>query len=183
MRRTRPSSKPQIGGPDFGSVMALTVFVLGSTLWASYAPLPPSKAEEMRSASDPAEHVFTGSTLVETPHDTQTRCAGSVDTVIRTQACSRAERTAWLWAASNAARGAMGERPCWWYAQKEDLAAISGITEAWAERILEARGPDGVHDLRLPGELAEQIGVHRAKVLQAHVTIDCALKPRPMVAP
>lgn len=164
--------------PDFGSVMALTVFVVGSTLWASYAPPPPSKARELRVSEDPAMHWFDQESASAAPRTDAPRCAGSVDSVVRTQPCALQERDAWLWAATNAQRRAMGERICWWYADAEALAQLSGITETWAERILVARDAEESGLKRLPAELTDRIGAQRVKILEAHVSTNCALMAR-----
>lgn len=182
-RMQRRAPKPHaVGAPDFGSVLSIaSLVVVVSVLSHAASPSPPK--EEALDVPDEAQHLFA-ETPPKEPAETKpdAQCVGSVEPVVRTQTCSRTEFATWRWAAPNVLRQAMGAKPCWWHAEVTDLAAISGITESYAERAIAAR--DALTEQgerttqRLPQELDELLGAHRMRVLVEGVSLDCAMTPR-----
>lgn len=179
-RRTPLQSNARIPqrAPDSGSVFLVALLLVGTALMSNLAYPLSSKAGAGQMRLDAAYHVF--SEQAEAPQKMPEQlqaCVGSITPLLRTQECTAVEKTAWIWAAPNDLRHAMGEKPCWWYAETHDLAAISGVTDIWAARALDARTQeDGV---RLPGELEDVLGAHRTRLIDEAVSINCAMQVRP----
>lgn len=181
-KKRRPAKPRAAGvtrrGPDSGSVFLVALLLVGTALVSNLAHPLPKKAGAGQMRFDAAQHVFAAQE--QPPKSVRApvhACIGSITPLRRTQACSHVEKNAWLWAAANDLRRAMGEKPCWWYADIDDLAAISGVTEVWAARALEARGH--TRAARLPGELEAVIGAHRTRLIDEAVSINCAMQTRP----
>lgn len=166
-------------GPDSGSVFLVALLLVGTALVSNLAHPLPQKAGAGQMNLDAAYHAFAeqeqASNVVPEPGHA---CVGSTAPLLRTQECTLVEKTAWLWAAPNDLRRAMGEKPCWWYADIDDLSTISGLTDIWAARALEVRGHTRV--ARLPGELEPVLGAHRTRLIDDAVSINCAMQTRPV---
>lgn len=166
--------------PDSGSILLVALLLVGTTLLSNLAHSLSSKAGAGQMRFDAAYHVFAAQDAsIEVTSKPMHACVGSVTPLLRTQECSSVEKTAWLWAAPNELRQAMGEKPCWWYAEIDDLISISGVTDTWATRALEAKvHTDG---MRLPGELEHVLGAHRTRLIDEAVSINCAMQVRPLL--
>lgn len=127
-----------------------------------------------RAALDPARHSFVDTKASSGAENR--RCVVDVVPVIRSRDCSPQEFRAWAWGANNALRQAMDEKACWWHANLTDLAAIRGLTDSYAMLALKAR--DNVDGLRVPLELASELGARRAALLDEATTTLCAIDVR-----
>lgn len=178
-RFAKPSPVAPRRGADFGSVVAWTAALVCWTLLSHLASPLPSRAEASQDSASPGEHVFTESAINRVASALETaRCVGSIEPVVRTQPCDARALKAWKWSAPNDVRNAMGEAPCWWHANVEDLSKISGITEAWADRIVQERTADIGPYLRIPQELESVLGAHRTRLLVEGVSLSCAMVPQ-----